>query len=207
MLTARAVKVDRLGNQLFTGATFTSHQHIGLTWRHLANQHIDLLHRCTLADHVGKAVALAELLTQGLILLPQGAAFKRTANDQADFIIAKGFGNIVESAKLHCLDRFFTGRKGGDHDHQRLGRFFPHKTKKLDAGDIRHLDIADDQIEVGFLQQRLSPGAVGSGFDIVPLALQHDGENFAQTRFVIDDENPSALSIVAHEEMTFPVRL
>ena len=71
---ARAVVVDRVGDQLLARAALAADQHRGVAARDLGDQVVDLLHRPGVADDVRGPEAVLQFLLQAQVLLEQPLA-------------------------------------------------------------------------------------------------------------------------------------
>src|SRR5262249_34371816 len=67
----RRVVVYRMGNQLLAGPRFTTNEHGGIGRSHLGNLLVDLPHAATIANDIGKVIALPQFLPQVLVLIAQ----------------------------------------------------------------------------------------------------------------------------------------
>jgi len=106
---------------------------------------------------------------------------------------AKGFGHIVVGAAIEGLD--FLSFAGAHRQHQhRHRRPLSKLAQHLLAVHIRQAQIQHQQVR--FAQRGLGqPFAASAGFDhFVALGGQADAQEFADLRFVINDQNRRGLA-------------
>ena len=93
----------------------------------------------------------------------------------------------VFSAELESASRRLDSRKRGNHNHHGFGRDFAHAGQQIDAVDVGHLDIGDDQV-VDVLPDKVKRArAVFCRMHGVAFALEHEFQQFAHAALVIDD--------------------
>ena len=84
---------------------------------------------------------------QGLVFLEQSAVLQGAVDEQLDLVPVEGLLNVVVSSELHRLDGGGDAGESGHHHHRRIGADALGLSKQLDAGHLRHLQIADEQVE------------------------------------------------------------
>src|SRR5205085_7764441 len=94
----------------------------------------------------------------------------------------------VFGAELEGAARGFDRREGGDHNHHRFGRDFADAGQQVDAVDVRHLDVGDDQVVDVLPDQIERAHAVFCRMHGVAFALQHEFQQFAHAALVVDDQ-------------------
>ena len=63
--------MDRMGNQFLAGARFAANEHRRIGRGHLGDLLVDLAHTATIANNVGKIIALPQFLAQVLVLITE----------------------------------------------------------------------------------------------------------------------------------------
>jgi hypothetical protein len=77
---------------------------------------------------------------------------------------------------------------GGDQDHRDVGRAVEDVLQDLEPADLGHHQVGDDDVEAPAVEELDRLRAVGGLDDLVALALEGRGEDLAEVRFVVDDE-------------------
>ena len=77
-----------------------------------------MLHLFVFSDDVVKTIAVLHLVTESDIFLDQAVVVNGLPDAYDQFIVVKGFGQVIECACLHGVDSFFYLTKGGDHDNR-----------------------------------------------------------------------------------------
>ena len=121
--------------------------------------------------------------------------------DLPDFhpqIDVERLAQVVGGAEAHRFDRALGGGKRGNHDAEDvlvdpLGR-----AQHLDAADVRHLDVGDQDVHGLFLEQRDGARAVLGEQDFVAFAPEHDGQQLAHRALVVHDEDARRAPLGGH---------
>src|SRR5579862_531897 len=121
-LGARAVVVNRLGNQLFARAALAGDQNRRLQWRDHRYGAQRRLHLGGTADDVFEAESGADFGTQSFDFADQGGGLDSTLDDEQKLVDIERLGDVVERAQLHGAHRRLHGLGGGEHNYLRGGR-------------------------------------------------------------------------------------
>ena len=125
-----------------------------------------------------------------LVLLAQPAPLERAAHHQAQLVRpGQRLAKIVEGAQLHGLDRALDGAVRGQHDDLHLGLLGAHPAQQRHAVQARHLEIGQHQVERLAREQARRGLAVGRLHHAQALALQHLGDEAADSFLVVDDQD------------------
>jgi hypothetical protein len=94
----------------------------------------------------------------------------------------------TSNGELERLARAVDGGEGGHHDDHRLRRLLAHRAQQLDAADVGHLHVRDQQFVTAPLHrfQRLAP--VRDDRDLVAFAPEDQVEQLPHTPLIIRDQ-------------------
>ena len=145
---SRAVVMQRLGNQLFSGAGFAQNQHRAVNLGSALDLGKDIFHLLGLADDLVQSKLLIEPPTQAIELFVLLHSFQSAANEQDQFIGVDRFGDVVISAGLHRLDCAFRGFFPGKYNELRIGLALLPELEQLDAADIAHVQIGENDVDI-----------------------------------------------------------
>lgn len=104
------------GEEGLAGAAFAGHEDGGSAVGDGFDEVEDLEHLVVMADDVFEAEAEVELLAESLVSEEQGLLADGFFDDNADFIVDDGLGDVVEAPSLMASTAAFDGAVAGD-DH------------------------------------------------------------------------------------------
>ena len=198
MALARAAGVEGAGHQLLAGAALAGDEHRGGAVGHRVDHPRHLAHGRGVAHQPLARDALA--LAQGALQLPvaieERLALGRLghrARHQLD--VVEGLGQVVVGAGPDRRQGRLDGGVPGHHDDLDLGPAVLHRVEQLQAGELRHLDVEEGDVEV-LLGQLLGgdDGRVEPG-DVVALLAQQGLERAQQGRLVVDHQHADGLGL------------
>src|SRR5688572_30926160 len=103
-LSARALKVERRGNQLFPGPGFAFYQHRRIGRSSSADDGVDLPHLWVMSDD-SEVLAVTERSLEVTILALDGFELQSAADQRRDLLWRERFFDVVERAELDSFDR------------------------------------------------------------------------------------------------------
>jgi hypothetical protein len=168
-------------NGLDRRGELAGHQHRRAAVGHGLHQIEDLEHFVVVADDVLEAEAQVELLLEGLVLEEQGLLADGLFDDDANFIIDNGFGQVIERAELDRLNRALDRAVAGDDDDDDVREATADGAEKLGGLQAGHVDVGQKQLDLRAFENGLSLFAAIGGADFVAFAdeelrerLEHD---------------------------------
>ena len=188
---ARALLVDCLRDQLFSGSALSGHHHGRQAVGGLADRVEQIRHLPALPDEALEAMLPSELGPERLILVLEALALEGVGDDQLDLVELEGLRDVVVRAQLHRLDGGLGGGERGDHEHHRVRRVLLGGAQDRQAVDLSHSEIGDDEVERLALEHLDGLLAALGQRDLVTRLLEHDREELAHAPLVVDDQNPS----------------
>jgi hypothetical protein len=141
------------------------------------------------ADDVRELMREPERLLQQHVLLPQLPVLDLLPHFHLEEVDVERLAQIVAGAQPHRLDRRLGGSKGRNHDPENVLIDFLGRAQHVDAAQVRHLDIRDQQVDRFALEQADGGAAVLGEQHIVAFAPQHDGQQLAHRALIVDHEN------------------
>ena len=104
-----------------------------------------------MADDVLHSEAQIELLLERLIFKQQRLLANGFFDNDADFIIDDGLGEIIEHAHFRGFDSAFDGAVAGDDNHDDVRVAAAHIAQKIGRLNPRHIDVRQQQFDrIGF---------------------------------------------------------
>jgi hypothetical protein len=178
---ARAVLVQRIGDQLLARARFAGDQHGDDALAEAADGAEHVLHRRRLAEN------LRHLRRRGLgLTLVQ--AFLDGATDQVDRLgHVEGLGQVVEGAALEGADGAVEVRIRRHDDHRQVAMPGLDLRQQLDARAAGHPDVGHQHLRRLVLERREHVARVGEAAHREFLARQRLLEDEADRLVVVDD--------------------
>ncbi len=189
LLRARAVVVNRAGDELLARARLALNQHGAVHRRDELQALEDGLHRGALADDVAEAIPIAQLRTQLGVLLPQSWLVHGRREHARQMRGLHRLDEEVDRASLDCRQRLFDAADAGHHDRRHRGISGERGIEDVEAVGVRQLQI-DDETVVGETLEALECARAGR-------RLRH-GEAFLRQMFsdelsqpvvILDDED------------------
>ena len=189
----RRALVDGARHALLARAALALDEHGGRAVGHLVDQRHHPAEGGAGADDRALPEQVVEALLQRLVLLDQVAALQRLVDQLEQLLAAEGLGEEVVGAVLHRLHRFLDGAEGGEEDDVDVGRDRLGRAQQLEAGEARHLEVGDDEVDAAGLEALERGAAVGGEHDAVALARQRALEALAQPGIVVGDQQRGGL--------------
>src|SRR5829696_8334396 len=95
--------MDRVRDELFTGATLTADEHGGATWRDLIDDFEHALHRRRVADDVARSDAITHARTKltGCAVQGGGHEYLTEHNDQR--VEVQALGQVLRGTRAHRI--------------------------------------------------------------------------------------------------------
>ena len=185
---AQALLVDRTRDHALAGAAFATDQHRAVGRCHLGDQAVEHPHQ---RRHRGaRVVAPADdQLAQRFVLAAQAAHVGNLHQALRQFVRAHRLDHVVEGAGLHGLDRGVHRRVGRHHDEGGVDPGSARIAHHLDAGQVGHVDVAQGHLHIALGQPQQRLAAAAGHFDRVAGAGHAGGEDLADGRLVVDDED------------------
>ena len=118
----RAQEVKRARQQILARSALAGDQHAHVAVGHLRELAQQRGHLRTRGDDIFQAVIARQLDPQPLHFVAQVAIFQRARDDQQQFAVAEGLGDVIEGAELHRFDRGLNRSERRDDDHRQVGR-------------------------------------------------------------------------------------
>ena len=180
---ARAVAVQGVGDQLFTGTGFAVDQHRDVGVRQAADGAKDLLHGWRFTDDLGGA-GLQCFFVLRFLLVGMG----QRAADQGDGLVyVKGLGQVLEGTTLVGGNGAVEIRVGGHDDHWQLRITLAHGGQQIQAAGAGHADVADENVRMLALQTRQGGVCAVKGDRLHAFLLQGFLQYPADGAVVVDD--------------------
>ena len=193
LVAARAVDVQRLGDELFPGSAFSRDEHRGRRRRDLPEPGHNRMHRHRIADDPLEAEPLVELLLKLDVRSLQPLRLRRLVGDRPQLVDIQRFGQIGRGPRLHGghgrLDRAVPGQ---DHDlgvRQLALRLGQH----LEPTHAFHDQIGDDDVEDLLFDELQSVGSAGRDHAVVPDPLEALGHGRGVRLVIVDHQDADLL--------------
>ena len=186
LVAPRRAPVERLRDELLAGAALAGDEDRRGGVRHLPDDVVDGLHRRRLA-HERRTFPVREVRVDVLALEVVGA--RRLGDDLLQLLLLEGLRDVVERPRLERRDRAVHRAVGGDDDDRDVGELGGDPPQQLHPAELRHHEVRHDHVHRRLLQDAERLLAVCGGGDLVPLALQHRGEDAPDVHLVVDDED------------------
>ena len=193
LVLARAVDVQRLGDQLLAGAALAGDQHRGRRRRDLAELGHDRVHRRRVADHPLEAELLVELLLQLDVRSLQPLRLRRLVGDGPQLVDIERLGQVGRGPGLHGGDgRLDRAVAGQDHD-LGVGQLALGLGQDLEPADSVHDQVGDDDVEDLLFDQPEALGAAGGHDAVVADPLEALGHGRGVRLIVVDHQDADLL--------------
>ena len=183
------MEMDGLRDQTLASARFAGQQNRAVRAGDGLDHLEDLEHRFASADHVRKLVREAERPLQQHVLLPQLAVLDLLAHFHLEQIDVERLAQVVARAETHRFDGGVGRRERRDHDAEDVLIDLLRGAQHVDAAQIGHLDVRDQQIDRLALEQIDRRAAVVGEQHFVAFAPQHDREELPHRPLIVHDEN------------------
>ena len=185
---ARAVVVDGLRNEVFTGAGFAVDEYSGFRRGNLANGVVDLGHVSRLADNVREAVAFIEPSFEFVLLEDEALLAESVLNDGFKFRDVDGLGLEVEGPLAQRFDSKFHFRVFRDDDDANVRASIFGDGHEAHAVDPVRVELGDHGVEGPVIESVVGLFPVVDPFHFI-LARFQVGHDFAcDSRIALDDQ-------------------
>src|SRR5208283_2368087 len=104
----------------------------------------------------------------------------------------------MECTQFHALDGDTHVINTGEHDHLCINVVFFDEMEYLDAVDVRHLYIKQNEIKKEILNGIYCFNAVGRCDRRVSLRCEDRAQHLAETRFIVNDKDRSLCVMFSH---------
>ena len=157
------------GNQFFACTTFTKYQNCCVSTGDPVNYLKNLLHLPAIADYIPSAADFPHLLLEISILIYQSDLLQSLTNNGLYAFRIERLGDIVISAKFHCLHSTFHRPISCNHnnDYIRINLF--RFAQKFHSVHARHLQVSNDYVKIGLFQLLCANGTSFSYLNMVSL--------------------------------------
>jgi hypothetical protein len=186
-LAAAAQAVDRLGDQLLSGAGLAADEDAGVGPGHAADQVVDLLHGRGCANQRTEATQLAQLAPQRADLAPHLQGASHVAQGHLDAGEVHRLRQIVGDAPAQGVHGGFDARGSGDQD-DLGGRGGLEAVQEGEPAAARQVKV--DQQDVGRVRRELRAGLLQARDALhgEALALDELAEPRQKAGVVVDDQ-------------------
>ena len=141
------------------------------------------------ADDVVELVDAALLVAEVVDFVAQAPVLERLVDLDLHLLDLERLGHVVEGADLHRLDGRVHRAERGHEDHRRLRLQRLGGPQHVEAVTAAHLQVAQDDVEVGLVQALDGHVAVAGFGDLVPGLDEGAGESAAERVVVVGDED------------------
>ena len=188
------VVMDGAGDQLLARARLAANQHRRVALRHLAHDAEHALQRVARADDAVEVVDVVLRVTQVVELVAHAPHLERLLDLHFHLFDLERLLHVVERADLHRFDGGMHRSERGHQDDggrrvQRLGR-----AQHVEPVAAAHLQIAQHDVEVAFVQTLDRLVAVGGFLDLVAGGGERPGQPASKGVVIVGDENAAHLS-------------
>ena len=159
--------MDRLGDQLFPGARFTSDQNGRAARRDLRDQVQNTQHPLAFADDIREAVALLQRPLQFAIFAFQAATGDHALDLDQQLVVVPGLREIIVGPAFDGLHRDLNRAIGRDQKDRRLKTARPQLFKDIQARSIGQRQVEQNQIMAARFGLLHALGGIDSHVDFV----------------------------------------
>jgi hypothetical protein len=186
---AQRLAMQHPGDQLLPRPAGAGDEHGGVVGRHLLRHLHRPPHGRRADDDLAEAGIRPDLPAQAPDLLAELLPLLGLAHDEQDIVGAEGLRNVVVGAFLHGLHGQIQATVRRHDQDQRPAAGFPVRLQELEAVELRHADVAENEIRL-LLLGRGQPLLAVLGLDhVVPGVGQDEGEGLTESGVVVDDED------------------
>ena len=183
------MEMNRLRHEPLAGPRFAGQQDRAVGARDRFDHPEDVHHRRAAADDVRELVREAERALEQQVLLSQLPVLDLLAHLHLQQIDVERLAQVVARAEPHRFDGRLGGRERRDHDPEDVLVDLLRGAEHVDAAQIGHLDVRDQQIHRLALEEIDCRAAVVGQQHFVPFATQDDRQEFPHRSLVVDDED------------------
>ena len=151
--TTWAQRMNGAGDSLLPSSRITEDQHRRVADGDPMNELGELSHRRRAPDHTRQHFVLTHLAAE-LFREVGRRASERSQHDEARRLGVERLGEVVVGAEPERLDRRVERREGGHENELRVRSQTPAGSEDFDPVDIRHLEVAENDVEVFRLELR-----------------------------------------------------
>ena len=169
--------------------------------RRVEHQIEHLLDRQRGRDRLADLVDRQRVLEPDVLVL-QPLAIEAALHDVDDLLHLERLEDVVVGPLLHRLDRRLDGAEAGHDDREDRDALLGDLLDQLEAAQVGHLQIRDDQVVAALVQLLEGQRAVLDGVHDVPLHGQEVGQDLADHLLVVDDQDPGGLQ---HRDVVRPL--
>ena len=119
-------------------------------------------------------------------LCAQAFGFEQLIDLQQQLVRVTRLGEVIDCPALHRLDRALDRAMAGEHDDRTAPLFGIHLAQELHPIHHRHLEVSDDHVKSGPVEQPQGLTAIAGGVHRITLALQDFGLRLGHVDFVFD---------------------
>ncbi len=182
------VVVNGPRDQLLARTRFAGDQHRGHRFGDALDDRKDLLHPRAAADDVGESEFLFQRGAQVEVLVLELFPLHRFADDDLQLFDVEGLGDVIECAGFQSVDRGLGRRVRGDHDDGHRWVLRLDLPQQLQSRTVGEHQVAEDQVGLLLLQHRAAIRKRRRGLDAPAVLFEHDAEEVAKRRLIIDDQ-------------------
>ena len=183
------MEMDGLRDQALAGAGFTREKNGAVGARHRLDHLEHGEHRFASADDVRELVGQAERPLQQHVLLPELPVLDLLAHLHLEQVDVERLAQVIARTEAHRFNRGVGRRERRDHDPENVLIDFLRGTQHVDAAQVRHLDVRDQQVDRLALEQIDGRAAVVGEQHLVAFAPQHDRQELPHRPLIVHDEN------------------
>ena len=181
--------VNGFGDDFLTGSAFTADQYGGTGRRDLGDQIEHGLHLVTLADDVGKIVALLQGALELDVFIAQAAAFDGYRDLGDEFIVRPRLGDEILGATFEGGAGHVDGAVGGDQNDRNLRVAQAYLAQQFEPVAVGEADIEQHEIE-GIVFELLQADRAGFGEGHLKIFRgEKSFQPFPDLDFIIYNEN------------------
>src|SRR5690606_37624172 len=117
--------------------------------------------------------------------IPRGEilSLERLSDDDPELLLIERFGDVVEGPRLQSFDGVINRSMSGDHDHRKCRVDSECLAQEAHSIEHRHAQIADQKVNVTFLEYRKRLASIPNEVNFVPIARQLSAEHPPQVGF------------------------
>jgi len=188
-LGARAQVVDRAGRQLLARPALPRDDDRRVGGAHAPDQFVDFAHGPAAAHEAAEASSLIELRQQPVRPAPQLDLLLGRLEDRPQLRVIERLGDEVVRAVLHGFDRDVDAPLGRDQNHRARFVVALEGTQQLQARDLRHDHVGENDVGIVGLDDLLRLHAVCRQADVESPSLEPHLEDLEHCGIVVDDKD------------------
>ena len=139
-------------------------------------------------------IAVFQGFLEEFVLLVGARKLDGIMHGQEQLIIGKGLGQVVKGAVAHGVDGAFYAAERRHDEHRYVRPGFFDALQDFLAGELGHLHVGDDDVDLGFVQVIKRKFRVVEGSDFVPGIFEHGLHDQEVILFVVNDQNPGTVA-------------